>query len=329
MIPSNGDGAAFEGQRPSFTPLPNWLRGQASALEIAVLWVLQSHYPEIRPSLSRLAEEASLSRRTVQKVLADMERKGWLVRVHRLKEAGARDCNLYQLRIWNDQPPAGGRAGDAHRAGDALGGGARRALGVGQEMHGGRAGDAHKEDQQNKINTSRSRKPIEGAAPAAPLWTNQPELETGANGHGRATVRTAPAASKPKESRTSTTKPRDPFASKALPAGVVPADLSACSELLAQWWAVKGRGRTEGAFKVACNFLRDLEPADRIRSLQKSIMGGYQGLHDPGRQPQRRPDPNPGPPMPVKGVCVNPNAWDPNTNLTLGELQRLKAAAGN
>jgi hypothetical protein len=33
--------------------------------------------------------------------------------------------------------------------------------------------------------------------------------------------------------------------------------------------------------------------------------------------------------MPVKGVCVNPNAWDPNTNLTLGELQRLKAAAGN
>jgi hypothetical protein len=328
MIPSNGDGAAFEGQRPSFTPLPNWLRGQASALEIAVLWVLQSHYPEIRPSLSRLAEEASLSRRTVQKVLADMERKGWLVRVHRLKEAGARDCNLYQLRIWNDQPPAGGRAGDAHRAGDALGGGARDALGVGQEMHGGRAGDAHEEDQQNKINTSRSRKPIEGAAPAAPLWAEQPELETGANGHGRATVRTAPAASKPKESRTPTAKARDPFASKVLPAGVVPADLSSCAQLLAQWWAVKGRGRTEGAFKIACNFLRGLEPADRIRSLEKSIMGGYQGLHDPGRQPQRRPDPNPGPPLPVKGICVSPHAVDPNTGLTLGELQRQREAAG-
>lgn len=328
MIPSNGDGAAFEGQRPSFTPLPNWLRGQATALEIAVLWVLQSHYPEIRPSLSRLAEESSLSRRTVQKVLADMERKGWLVRVHRVKEAGARDCNLYQLRIWNDQPPSVGRAGDAHRAADALGGGARDALGVGQEMHGGRAGDAHKEDQQNKINTSRSRKPIEGAAPAAPLWADQPELETGANGHGRATVQTAPADPKPQESRTSTKKPRDPFASKVLPAGVVPADLTACSQLLAEWWSVKGRGRTEAAFTRACAFLRTLEPADRLRSLEGAVIGGYQGLHPPRPQHQRRPDPNPGPPLPTKGFCVNPNAVDPNTGLTLGELQRQREAAG-
>jgi len=330
MIPSNGDGAAFEGQRPSFTPLPNWLRGQATALEIAVLWVLQSHYPEIRPSLSRLAEEASLSRRTVQKVLADMERKGWLVRVHRLKEAGARDCNLYQLRIWNDQPPAGGRAGDAHRAGDALGGGARDALGVGQQLHGGRAGDAHKEDQQNKINTSRSRKPIEGAAPAAPLWAEQPELETGANGHGRATVQTAPAASKPKESRTPTTKARDPLSAKVLPAGVVPADLEHCAALLAEFWTVKKGVRSGPVFQRICNKLRTWDHRSQRQALESSITNGWGDVFEPRPQyvGNRRPDPNPGPPLPVKGICVSPHAVDPNTGLTLGELQRQREAAG-
>jgi hypothetical protein len=144
-----------------------------------------------------------------------------------------------------------------------------------------------------------------------------------------ATLTAVPPASKPKGQRTATTKPRDPFASKVLPAGVVPADLSSCAQLLAQWWAVKGRGRTEGAFKIACNFLRGLEPADRIRSLEKSIMGGYQGLHDPGRQPQRRPDPNPGPPIPVKGTCTSLEACDPETGLSFRELQLLRASAGS
>jgi hypothetical protein len=144
-----------------------------------------------------------------------------------------------------------------------------------------------------------------------------------------ATLTAVPPASKPKGQRTTTTKPRDPFASKVLPAGVVPADLSSCAQLLAQWWAVKGRGRTEGAFKIACNFLRGLEPADRIRSLEKSIMGGYQGLHDPGRQPQRRPDPNPGPPIPVKGTCTSLEACDPETGLSFRELQLLRASAGS
>jgi hypothetical protein len=144
-----------------------------------------------------------------------------------------------------------------------------------------------------------------------------------------ATLPAVPPASKPKGQRTATAKPRDPFASKVLPAGVVPADLSSCAQLLAQWWAVKGRGRTEGAFKIACNFLRGLEPADRIRSLEKSIMGGYQGLHDPGRQPQRRPDPNPGPPIPVKGTCTSLEACDPETGLSFRELQLLRASAGS
>jgi hypothetical protein len=164
---------------------------------------------------------------------------------------------------------------------------------------------------QSELRTNKSKPPLPPA--------NDPEPVT---------LPAVPPASKPKGQRTATTKPRDPFASKVLPAGVVPADLSACAQLLAEWWSVKGRGRTEAAFTRACAFLRSLEPSDRIRSLEGAVIGGYQGLHPPRPQPHRRPDPNPGPPMPVKGFCVNPNAVDPNTGLTLGELQRQREAAG-
>jgi hypothetical protein len=119
---------------------------------------------------------------------------------------------------------------------------------------------------------------------------------------------------KPDRPRTAP-KPRDPFASKALPAGVVPADLTACSQLLTEWWSVKSRGRTEVAFTRACAFLRTLDAADRLRSLESAVIGGHQGLFPPRAQPQRRPDPNPGPPMPSygKGRCTSPHAIDPNT----------------
>jgi len=119
---------------------------------------------------------------------------------------------------------------------------------------------------------------------------------------------------KPDRPRTAP-KPRDPFASKALPAGVVPADLTACAQLLAEWWSVKSRGRTEVAFTRACAFLRTLDAADRLRSLESAVIGGHQGLFPPRQQPHRRPDPNPGPPIPRygKGRCTSPHAIDPNT----------------
>ena len=135
-----------------------------------------------------------------------------------------------------------------------------------------------------------------------------------ANGHGRAMVPATDQVPKPDRPRTAP-KPRDPFASKALPAGVVPADLTACAQLLAEWWSVKSRGRTEVAFTRACAFLRTLGAADRLRSLESAVIGGHQGLFPPRAQPQRRPDPNPGPPMPSygKGRCTSPHAIDPNT----------------
>lgn len=95
---------AFSGQRPSFTALPNWLRGKASAHEIAILWVLQSHWPEIRPSLPRIANETGLSRSTVLRALAGMERKGWLLHARRFLEQGGQVANLYELRVWDGEP---------------------------------------------------------------------------------------------------------------------------------------------------------------------------------------------------------------------------------
>jgi len=89
-----------------FTALPNWLHGKASSMEIAVLWSLQFYAPEIRPSLATVARGCGLSRSTVAKVIADMERKGWLRREQRIDPTGACAPTLYQLNIWPvDQPP--------------------------------------------------------------------------------------------------------------------------------------------------------------------------------------------------------------------------------
>jgi hypothetical protein len=162
----------YIGQRPSFTALPNWLRGQATPLELAILWCLQSHYPNIHPSMALLAEEACLSRRSVSGVLAGMERKGWLVREHAFAECGRKASNRYRLTIWDVSWALVDRAGDAlgqevpylDRAGGALG--------IGQEVHGDRAGGAHKEDQEKK---NKKKKTYEPPLPPAAQGERRPE----------------------------------------------------------------------------------------------------------------------------------------------------------
>jgi hypothetical protein len=94
------------GAKPSFTALPNWLRGKATPLELAVMWTLQSHYPEIRPSIGRLAQEACISERTVRRVLDDLIRKGWLAKRMRRDDNGRNMANVYELRVWSENPPA-------------------------------------------------------------------------------------------------------------------------------------------------------------------------------------------------------------------------------
>ena len=165
----------YIGQRPSFTALPNWLRGQATPLELAVLWCLQSHYPNIHPSMTLLAQEACLSRRSVSGVLAGMERKGWLVREHAFAECGRKAANRYRLTIWDVSWALVDRAGNALGQEVPYLGRAGGALGIGQEVPGDRAGGAHKEDQEKKIN---SKKSIEPPLPPTARGEHRPEAVT-------------------------------------------------------------------------------------------------------------------------------------------------------
>ena len=235
------------GQKPTFTALPNWLLGKASALEIAVLWVLQSHYPEIRPSITRLAACANLSRRTVFNVLADLERKGWLVRVHREFESGKKAPNLYRLTIWDGEPKAS-RDG----AGDALVqevhhlDSAPRARGIVQEMHHDGAGDAPEVDQVEEEQLE-----VEDS-PSIPLTAAKPAAPDERAGASTGKVKLTPAD--------------------------VPADLAPVADLFCTWWNHhKGGKRTQRALAVQLTELGKIQADARggieaIRAqLQKAI----------------------------------------------------------
>jgi len=149
----------YIGQRPPHTSLPNWLRGKATPLELATLWALQSHYPNIHPSLSLLAKEACISRRSVCTVLTGMERKGWLVRDQAFDASGRKTSNRYRLTIWDPRWFSIDSAGDAlaqevhHRTS------AGAAPSLVQEVHIPSAGGAHKEDQSKKNNLSKTLEP--------------------------------------------------------------------------------------------------------------------------------------------------------------------------
>lgn len=153
----------LSGQRPTFTALPNWLRGRATPLELAVLWVLQSHFPNIHPSISLLAKETCLSRRSVIQVLQGMVRKGWIRKERMRHESGGDAANLYSLTIWDTNwllKEALGSAGDAQgECTTCTGGSAPDAQGGVHEMHRGCARRAHKEDQEKKIKKKKTQEP--------------------------------------------------------------------------------------------------------------------------------------------------------------------------
>ena len=61
------------------------------------------------PSVRRIAEDLKLSRRTVQRALADLERHGFLERTHRQRPNGSLTSNFYRLKYEGKSPlPAKG-----------------------------------------------------------------------------------------------------------------------------------------------------------------------------------------------------------------------------
>jgi len=162
----------YIGQKPTFTALPNWLRGQATPMEGWVLWCLQSHFPNIHPSLNLLAKEACMSRRAVCTVLAGIERKGWLVREQSFSETGRQTATRYRLTIWDphwavEEGASGALVQEVHSrrgAGDAP-------SGV-HDVHGGSAGGALKEDQEKK---NKKKKTYEPPLPPTARGERRPE----------------------------------------------------------------------------------------------------------------------------------------------------------
>ncbi|MFZ9740262.1 MAG: hypothetical protein ACO3EZ_20015, partial [Prochlorotrichaceae cyanobacterium] len=150
---SEEDFAGATGECPPAVMIPRWLVGRATPFEVAVILALQSHFPNIWPSLNTLAAETCMSKRGVMQVLAGMEKKGWLKRKQRRKETGSNASTLYQLTIWSwewQKQAAEKRLGlPRDRAQDALGHDMPKG-GIGHEVPKGRAHGAHEGIQAKK-----------------------------------------------------------------------------------------------------------------------------------------------------------------------------------
>ena len=265
----------YIGQRPPHTSLPNWLRGKATPLELATLWALQSHYPNIHPSLSLLAKEACISRRSVCTVLTGMERKGWLVRDQAFDGAGRKTSNRYRLTIWDPRWFLADSAGDAlvqelhHR------GSAGAAPSIVQELHLPSAGGAHKEEQSNKNNLSKTIEP-----PLPPSGGNAREgqgelIEVEAvpvdavvpNAPAGGMVPEPPPLTKPVKTR----KPRFQPSHDLIPAELLPVH----PEILG-FWATKAGARSEQAWNALIGQLLLIlqDPMGGTESLRSQLQTG-------------------------------------------------------
>lgn len=241
--------AEYIGQRPPHTSLPNWLRGRATPLELATLWALQSHYPNIHPSLSLLAKEACISRRSVCTVLTGMERKGWLVRDQAFDGSGRKTSNRYRLTIWDPRWFSIDGAGDAlvqethHRTS------AGAAPSLVQEVRIPSAGGAHKEDQSKKNNLSKTLEP-----PLPPSGGNasegQGELITVEAPPVDAAVSNAPVGGKVPEPPPPTMAPTKPARKPRFQPShdLIPTELLPVHPEILGFWAVKAGARTQQAW---------------------------------------------------------------------------------
>ena len=89
---------------PENTPivsLPTALKGRISPHQLAVLWVLQSYYPNIWPSYSTIAKDAGMCRTKVIHTVEQLCSLGWLQKVSRTDEHGQK-TNAYRVTVWHE-----------------------------------------------------------------------------------------------------------------------------------------------------------------------------------------------------------------------------------
>ena len=98
---------SFIPEKTPFVSLPTALKGRIDPYELAVLWVLQSYYPNIWPSYSTIAKDAKIGRNKVVKVIKSLCEKGWLEKIGRVED-GLQSTNAYRVTVWHElkvEPP--------------------------------------------------------------------------------------------------------------------------------------------------------------------------------------------------------------------------------
>lgn len=155
--------AGSAGQMP-FAGLPICLRGKVTPYELAVLWALQGRGQNCFPSIQQLSRDTSISTRTVCRVLADLERKGWIRRFATFRENGAKTSNRYQVTVWEKYMQLA-ESEDAipHVPQSRMGVCATEAHGHAPDSRMAYATEAHEIDKSKKIKNERKNSHVEGA----------------------------------------------------------------------------------------------------------------------------------------------------------------------
>ena len=91
---------SFIPENTPFIALPTALKGKVTPYQLSVLWVLQSYYPNIWPSYTKIAEDAKMSRSKVITTVDELVELNLLQKQFRIDEAGQR-TNCYRVTIWH------------------------------------------------------------------------------------------------------------------------------------------------------------------------------------------------------------------------------------
>ena len=91
---------SFIPENTPFIALPTALKGKVTPYQLSVLWVLQSYYPNIWPSYTKIAEDAKMSRSKVITTVDELVELNLLQKQFRIDESGQR-TNCYRVTIWH------------------------------------------------------------------------------------------------------------------------------------------------------------------------------------------------------------------------------------
>ena len=91
---------SFIPENTPFIALPTALKGKVTPYQLSVLWVLQSYYPNIWPSYTKIAEDSMMSRSKVIKTVEELVELNLLQKQFRVDEYGQK-TNCYRVTIWS------------------------------------------------------------------------------------------------------------------------------------------------------------------------------------------------------------------------------------